>query len=60
MNGRRKKEGARGLFSPLGSCILFLSVAAIITVALLVYGAAERTYVTAAEGAVCRFGPVRG
>ncbi len=44
MNGRRKKEGARGLFSPLGSCILLLSVAAIITVALLVYGAAERRF----------------
>lgn len=44
MNGRRKKDGVRGLFSPLGSCILFLSVAAIITVALLVYGAAERRF----------------
>ena len=43
MNGKRDKDGRR-LFSPLGTIILFLSVAAIITVALLVYGAAERRF----------------
>ena len=45
MSGRRRSGEPRGrLFSPLGTVILFLSVAAIITVALLVYGAAEKRF----------------
>lgn len=45
MNGKKGRNGGRGrLLSPLGTVIIFLTVAAIITAALLVYGAAERRF----------------
>lgn len=43
MKNKQNKGGGR-LFSPLGSLILFLTVAAIITVAMVVYGAASRRF----------------
>lgn len=45
MNGKKGRNGGRGrLLSPLGTVIIFLTVAAIITAALLVYDAAERRF----------------